>query len=168
MAPERAPTVITSQAIASIKTRPNCSFQLVWLIEGKARDAVTDGGQLIASPAFYAYLDIKYDTWTPVGLTWAGFIDVDKAYSWDPVISGVLESDVIGIEAPLWTETVETEAHIDLLAFPRLAGHAEIAWSSATGRSWDEYRVRLAHHGARLDALGVGFYRSPVVDWLSE
>jgi len=28
-----------------------------------------------------------------------------------------------------------------------------------------EYRQRLAHHGKRLSALGVSFYRSPQVAW---
>jgi hexosaminidase len=139
-----------------------------WLTDGEARDAVDAGGRLISSPAIYAYLDIMYDIQTPIGLNWVGFTDVDKAYEWDPVLSGVNESDVIGVEAPLWTETVETREHIDLLAFPRLSGHAEIAWSAADGRTWQEYRQRLAHHGERLDALGVGYYRSPVVDWFPQ
>ncbi len=78
------------------------------------------------------------------------------------------QADYAGIEAALFTEWVTSAAEIDLLTFPRLAGYAEIGWSPATGRSWDEYRVRLAHHGARFDALGVEFYRSPVVDWMAE
>jgi hexosaminidase len=49
--------------------------------------------------------------------------------------------------------------------FPRLLGHAEIAWSAAAGRSWPSYRRRLAAQGPRLDALGVAFYRSPEVPW---
>jgi hexosaminidase len=52
------------------------------------------------------------------------------------------------------------------MTFPRLAGHAEIGWSPATGRSWEEYRVRLGAHGARWAAMGVNFYRSPQVEWL--
>ena len=54
---------------------------------------------------------------------------------------------------------------MELLAFPRLSGHAEIAWSPREGRSWEEYAARLARHGARLEALGVGYYRSPEVAW---
>ena len=136
-----------------------------WFSESRARAASEAGAELIASPAAHAYLDMKYDDATPIGLAWAGFVDVERAYSWDPVLDGLSDEDVLGLEAPLWTETVETREHIDLLMFPRLCGHADIAWSPAEGRGFEEYRERLALHGRRLDALGVAYHRSPLVDW---
>ena len=69
------------------------------------------------------------------------------------------EDSVLGVESPLWTETVRTFDDITYLALPRLAGHAEIGWSPA-GRSWDEYRLRLAAQTPRWDALGVNYYRT--------
>ncbi len=108
---------------------------------------------------------MKYDESTPIGLSWAGFIDVRVGYEWDPALEGLAETDVLGLEAPLWTETVDEPTDIDFMMFPRLLGYAEIGWSSREGRSWEEYRARLAHHGLRLDALGVAFYRSPLIDW---
>jgi hexosaminidase len=130
----------------------------IWLDEGGAEAARAQGAESIASPADHAYLDMMYDLDTPIGTLWAGLIDVQDAYEWDP------GDAVIGLEAPLWTETVQTREDLDLLTWPRLAGHAEVAWSPE-GRSWQEYRLRLAVHGGRLEALGVGFYRSPLVDW---
>lgn len=64
-----------------------------------------------------------------------------------------------------WTETIQTMADIEYMAFPRLAGYAEIGWSPAAGRDWREYKNRLGAHGARLAALGLNFYRSPLVPW---
>ena len=66
-------------------------------------------------------------------------------------------SDVLGVEAPLWTETIATMADVEYLAFPRLAGIAEIGWSPARGRSWAEYRARLAAQGPLLARLGVNY-----------
>jgi hexosaminidase len=110
---------------------------------------------------------MKYAPDSPLGLTWAGTTSVEDAYAWDPAtqVPGVREKDILGVEAPLWTETVETRAHLDYLAFPRLLGHAEIAWSPATGRGWPGYRRRLAAHAPRLEELGVGFHRAPEVPW---
>lgn len=137
-----------------------------WLNLDNALAGREQGARVIASPALYAYLDMKYDESTPVGARWAGFVDVRRAYEWDPVQRLLPESDVLGVESPLWTETVDEVEDIDLLMFPRLLGHAEIGWSPREGRSWEEYRGRLAHHGPRLQARGVGFYRSPLVDWV--
>jgi hexosaminidase len=121
--------------------------------------------QVVVSPADRAYLDMKYDEETPLGLDWAGLVDVERAYDWNPEIGGVSAERVLGVEAALWTETIITRDHMDLMMFPRLAGHAEIGWSAQERREFEEYRVRLALHGRRLSALGVAFYRSPQVPW---
>lgn len=138
-----------------------------WADAGLARAAVARGAKLIMSPAAKTYLDMKYAPDSPLGLVWAGTTSVRDAYAWDParLVEGVGEKDVLGVEAPLWTETAQTRADLDYLAFPRLLGHAEIAWSPARGRSWGDYRRRLGRHGARLDELDVAFYRAPDVPW---
>ena len=138
-----------------------------WQSRELARRAVEQGAKVVMSPATKAYLDMKYTPDSPLGLTWAGTTTVRDAYAWDPAqeVPGVGEENVLGVEAPLWTETAVVRADLDHLMFPRLLGHAEIAWSPAAGRSWPSYRRRLVAHGPRLDALGVAYYRSPEVPW---
>jgi hexosaminidase len=129
--------------------------------------AVKQGAKVIMSPADHAYLDMKYDASTPIGLQWAGYTNVRDSYTWDPArqVPGVGAKDVLGVEAPLWGETVTSMRDAEYLAFPRLIGIAEIGWSPARGRSWAEYRLRLAAQAPLLDSLGVNFYRSPEVPW---
>jgi hexosaminidase len=119
------------------------------------------------SPATRAYLDMKYDPSSRLGLQWAGTTSVRDAYDWDPVaqVKGVSERQVLGVEAPLWSETVESMRDAEYLAFPRLIGIAEIGWSPRRGRSWTEYRTRLGAQGPLLRSLGVNYYRSPEVPW---
>jgi hexosaminidase len=74
------------------------------------------------------------------------------------------EEDIIGLEAPLWTETVLTMKDIEFMAFPRLPGLAELAWSKQV-QGWDEYKHRLAKHGKYMEAMNINFFRSPDVDW---
>jgi hexosaminidase len=129
--------------------------------------AVQQGAKVIMSPADHAYLDMKYDASTSLGLRWAGYTSVQDAYAWDPVrqVAGVGASDVLGVEAPLWSETVQSNRDAEYLAFPRLIGIAEIGWSPARGRSWADYRQRLGAQAPLLDSLGVNFYRAPEVPW---
>jgi hexosaminidase len=143
---------------------PRGSVVQHWHDPALARRAVEQGARVVMSPASKAYLDMKYAPDTALGLEWAGPTSVRDAYSWDP--AGTLaEQDVLGVEAPLWSETTETTSELDFLAFPRLLGHAEIAWSPRSGRAWAEYRRRLGAHGPRLRALGVGFYAAPGIPW---
>jgi hexosaminidase len=136
-----------------------------WNSASMAQTAASKGATVVMSPATKAYLDMKYDASTPLGLSWAGFTDVQDAYTWDPATLGVSAGSVLGPEAPLWTETIRTLDEIEYMAFPRLAGHAEIGWSPSTGRSWSEYSVRLGSHGPRLTNMGVNFFRSAQVPW---
>jgi hexosaminidase len=125
------------------------------------------GVSLLLSPADRIYLDMKYDSTTVTGLTWAGIVDVRRSYDWEPAdLLGHLPADrIIGVEAPLWSESVRRLHEFEYLAFPRLLGVAEIGWSPAGSRDWYEYRERLGRQGQRLQALGVNFYRSPQVPW---
>lgn len=134
---------------------------------GPVRDAARRGTRLILSPASRVYLDMQYDRATPVGMHWAGYVEVRDAYDWDPatLLAGVGEAQVMGVEAPIWGETIKGMRDVEYLAFPRMAGVAEIGWSPAKGRSWDDYRGRLAAQGPRWAAMGVNFYRSPQVRW---
>jgi hexosaminidase len=119
--------------------------------------------KIIVSKASLAYIDMKYDSDTEFGQTWAGMISVEDGYSWDPSMGAALKGGVIGLEAPLWTEYVLSGADMEYLAFPRLAGYAELGWSPKEKLSWEDYKARLRIHGARLDALKVNYYRSPDV-----
>jgi len=132
-----------------------------------ARRAVERGAKLVMSPANHAYLDMKYDPSIPLGLSWAGFVEVRDSYEWDPaaLVAGVGESDVAGVESALWSETLEDVQDIEFMSFPRLPGIAEIGWSPRTGRGWAEYRLRLAAQAPRWEAQGVSFYHSPQVPW---
>ena len=129
--------------------------------------AIARGNKLIISSANRLYVDMKYDGLTPIGLTWAGAIELRDAYDWDParLFAGVPESSILGIEAPLWSETVTNMREVEYLAFPRLAAVAERAWSAAERRAWDEFSLRLGAQAPRWSALGVNFYRSPLVEW---
>jgi hexosaminidase len=131
------------------------------------REAVAKRMKLVMSPANRAYLDMQYNPDSPLGLHWAGYVEVKDSYSWDPatLVDGVGENDILGVEGPLWSETIDSSPDIEFLAFPRLPGLAEIGWSRATGRSWDEYRERLAAQGPRWDVMGINYYRSPQVPW---
>jgi hexosaminidase len=129
--------------------------------------AVSGGSKVILSPANKTYLDMQYNASSPLGLHWAGYVEVRDAYDWNPgtYLNGVPESAVQGVESPLWTETVETSADIEYLAFPRLAAHAELAWSPWSTHDWDTFKARLGAQGPRWLAQGINFYRSAQVPW---
>lgn len=153
--------------VAQVRLLPGTLVQETEFDATLARRAVRQGNLLILSPANRAYLDMKYTPDTQLGLDWAGTIDVQKAYAWDPgsLFPGLTDANILGVEAPLWSETLLTLQDVEYMAFPRLPGYAEIGWSPQAARDWREYRLRLAAQGPRLRAMGVNFYASPEVAW---
>ena len=136
----------------------------------EALSFVEQGGSLILSPGDVAYLDMKYDDDTEFGLQWAhGNTPLADAASWEPtdIIPGVGDPQILGIEAPIWTETLRTIAEVEFMAFPRIAAIAEIAWSPRTQASerLRDLAPRLASFGRRLALAGIAFHRSPEVEW---
>jgi hexosaminidase len=138
-----------------------------WHSQKYAKMAADKGAKLIFSPAEKVYLDMQYDSTTKLGLHWAAFIEVDSSYMWDPAthVEGVNAEQIRGVEAPLWSETLVTMDDIEYMVFPRLPGVAEVGWTSADKRNWDDYKARLSSHGKRWEVMDINYYRSPKVPW---
>jgi hexosaminidase len=144
------------------------------------REAVAKHMKIVMAPANHTYLDQKYIV-TPqssvppsLGMDWAcpQGCDTGSAYNWDPgtFVSGVTDSNVIGVEGDMWGETVANLSSVDYMVFPRLLALAEVAWSpsvqrTATSPAYRDFLQRLATQGARLQAARVNFYPSTEVPW---
>lgn len=159
-------TVIGWDEIANATLQPNTVVQF-WADTANSLMAVQKGAKVLMSPAKKAYLDMQYDSTTRLGLHWAAYIEVDSAYLWDPAnyVKGIGRDNIIGIEAPIWSETIVTMDDLEYMAFPRLPGLAEVGWTPSGARNWDDYRKRLATHGPRMKAMGIDYYPSKQVEW---
>jgi hexosaminidase len=159
-------TSIGWDEVATAKLLPGNVAQF-WALEANAKLAKEQGNKVLMSPAKKIYLDMQYDSTSRIGLHWAAYVELDSAYLWEPTAyaAGITKEDILGIEAPLWTETVTNREDINYLAFPRLAAAAEIAWTSKERRSWEGFSKRMPLQGKRWEAQGVGFYKSPKITW---
>ncbi|MGZ8376218.1 MAG: beta-N-acetylhexosaminidase [Gemmatirosa sp.] len=158
-------TMIGWEEIGKARLRPTTIAQQ-WRSDS-ALLALRQGVKLILSPGPKAYLDMKYTPSTELGLRWAGFIELRTAYDWDPAtyLPGLTEPSVLGVEAPLWTETVENITAAQYLLVPRLPAIAEVGWSDVARRDWESFRTRIAAHAPRWRLLGINYHPSPQVDW---
>ena len=138
-----------------------------WANAEHAKEAVRKGAKIIMSPATKVYLDMQYDSTSRIGLHWAAYIELDSSYNWalSTKTPGIPRESILGVEAPLWTETVTNMTDIEYLVFPRLPGIAEIGWTPEAARNWDEYKTRLGKHAFRMKAMDIDFYRSKQIPW---
>ena len=134
-----------------------------WIHKDEAAKASLAGHPVIYSYAPYMYLDMKYNKKTPLGLHWAGYIDLKKAYTKAlERVEGLDTNMIVGLEAPLWTETVRSMRDLIYLTYPRMCAYAEAGWTPRKERNWRPFRIRLS---LLQKTLPPGFYKDKSVPW---
>ncbi|MEO8219911.1 MAG: family 20 glycosylhydrolase, partial [Specibacter sp.] len=132
------------------------------------------GAKLMVSNGSTAYLDMKYNSKTPIGLTWAGMGDFSKYYNWNPAAvvqdGGVNlpDSAILGVEAPQWSETIRGGKQAEFMIFPRAISFAEVGWTPQSQRNVNDFKVRMAGMGKRMLSQGTNFYDGTEANWKSE
>ncbi|SFR82786.1 hexosaminidase [Agromyces sp. CF514] len=133
-----------------------------WRGASAAAIAARLGYDLIACPDDVVYLDYRQsdaaDEPIPVSIP----ITVLDAYRFDPVPPGLDDEGarhVLGGQANIWTEYMDSSRTVDFFAFPRLCAIAEVLWSGPGGDETD-FTARLEQHLDRLAALGVEYRRA--------
>lgn len=121
-----------------------------------AAAAINNGTGVVVSYYPYTYLDYPYS---------AG--DFDKYYNWDveATVPDVPAASIKGVEAPLWTETLRSDAEAEYQVWPRAAATAEIGWSPKAYLNEADFANRLALLGDRWTLQDTNFYPSPLAKW---
>ncbi|WP_020672004.1 beta-N-acetylhexosaminidase [Amycolatopsis nigrescens] len=132
-----------------------------WRGEEAGVQAASAGHDVVMCPEQYVYLDHRQsdhpDEPIPVGFLHT----LEHVYGYEPLPPGLPEDAherVLGAQAQVWTEHLDTARRVDYATFPRLAAFAEVVWSPREHRDYGEFLPRLRdHHLPRLDALGVEY-----------
>jgi len=122
--------------------------------------AAAAGHDVVMSPTTHCYLDYAQAKGPREPEAIGGFLPIEKVYSLDPVPATLPESNrkhILGAQGNIWTEYLWTPRDVEYFAFPRALALAEVAWSPATGRDFNDFRRRLGADLKRLDRLGVNY-----------
>lgn len=130
-------------------------------IPDSAHVAAARGSKIILSPAKKIYLDMQYDSTSPIGLHWAAYVELWDAYNWEPsqLNPKLPPESILGLEAPLWSETLGKLADFEYMALPRMPAVAELAWSPQGARNWQDFATRILAQQPRWTAMGVNYRR---------
>jgi len=135
---------------------------LSWRGNVGALTAARSGHDVVACPEDTVYLDYRESDLDSEPIPTGTVTTVEKAYSFDPVpaeLDAAEARHVLGGQANLWTEHIDSMRGLDYRAFPRLSAVAEALWTTGD-RDYAEFAPRLTEHLARLEAAGVEYRRA--------
>jgi hexosaminidase len=123
-------------------------------------DAARLGHDVVMSPSPPMYFDHvqsqRHDE--PPGRP--DVVSLADVYAYEPLPPELDKSQtqhVIGAQANLWSEYMDTPQRVEHAAFPRVAALAEVLWSPQAQRSWPDFQTRLPAQLDRYRALGIVF-----------
>ena len=101
------------------------------------------GHDAIMTPNTHFYLDY-YQTLDTENepLAIGGYIPIWKCYSYEPYTKGMTDDEkahILGVQANLWTEYIETEEHLEYMLLPRMAALSEVQWCQNGNKSWERF-----------------------------
>lgn len=125
-------------------------------------EALRSGYDVVMCPEHKLYLDHRQadgdEEPVPVGFV----TTLQAVYEFEPLPPGLeaaaLPGRLLGAQANIWTEHLDSPRRVHFAAFPRLSAIAEVFWSKPDSRDYDDFLTRLTDaHLARLDAMGVEY-----------
>jgi len=124
--------------------------------------AARSGHDVVSCPDDQVYLDYRQSDAADEPIPVSIVLTVHDVYDFDPVPAGLTEGEathILGGQANIWTEHMDSPRTVDFFAFPRLCALAEALWITGE-RDYDEFSGRLDEHRSRLDAIGVEYRRA--------
>ncbi|HEY8780770.1 MAG TPA: beta-N-acetylhexosaminidase [Mucilaginibacter sp.] len=67
-------------------------------------------------------------------------------------------TQILGIQANIWTETIGSEKRLDFMIYPRLAALAEAAWTDRAAKDENSFNERLRSNFSLYDKAGMYYY----------
>ena len=109
------------------------------------------GGKIILSKHKPMYMDMSYAQY-----------NLKNMYNFNEHMEGIKtrhDSQIIGVEAPVWTEFISSREKLDMQLFPRMEALAEVCWGTPRN-SFKEFSARLENFKRILDVYDI-WYAEP-------
>ncbi|WP_343699886.1 beta-N-acetylhexosaminidase [Chitinophaga sp.] len=130
------------------------------------KNAIDKGYKVVLCPRIPFYFDFVQDSTNLVGRRWAGaFAPLESVYNFSTAslpagING--KSPLIeGIQANLWSETIQSADRMYYMTFPRLIALAEAAWTQPDRKNFAQFKTRLKDALPLLKQQGIYYMDTP-------
>lgn len=124
--------------------------------------ALSKGYNVVLCPRLPLYFDFVQDSTHAVGRKWGNklFNPLKNVYDFSIAnlspVTPANNKQVLGIQANVWTETMQDAQRLDYMLFPRIAALAEAAWTNR--KDFDAFTQNLTKHFVLYRKAGINYY----------
>ncbi|MDB5012566.1 MAG: beta-N-acetylhexosaminidase, partial [Daejeonella sp.] len=142
------------------------SVVMSWRGEQGGIEAAKHGNDVVMSPNAFVYFDygqnpVQHSPDEPLNI--CCYLPIEKVYNYNPIpkeLSPELRKHILGTQSTLFTEYITTDNKAEYMIFPRVLAIAEVGWTPAANKNFQNFYTRLGKQFPRLDNRKI-FYRIP-------
>ena len=126
---------------------PNATV-MSWRGIGGAIEAAKSNHDAIMTPMSFCYFDFyQTDKTDKEPLAIGNYLPVERVYSFNPypeALNKEQQKHILGVQANIWTEYIQTFKHVEYMALPRMAALAEVQWvTPSKPKNYQDFLQRL-------------------------
>lgn len=118
---------------------------------------------VVMSPGSHCYFDHYQGESKNEPLAIGGYTTVEKVYSFNPIPKELDTEEanyILGAQANVWTEYIETPSHVEYMIFPRLLALSEVVWGTSNMEKYADFQNRMIQHFDIFDKNGINYSKS--------
>lgn len=118
---------------------------------------------VVMTPGSHCYFDHYQGELKNEPIAIGGYTTVEKVYSFNPTPKELTTEEakyILGAQANLWTEYIETTSHVEYMIFPRMLALSEALWGTSNPEKFSDFQNRMIQHFDILETKGINYSKS--------
>lgn len=118
---------------------------------------------VVMTPGSHCYFDHYQGDPKNEPIAFGGYTPVEKVYSFNPTPNELSKEEatyILGAQANVWTEYIETPKHVEYMIMPRMAALSEVLWGTANGSDYKNFENRLINHFDFYEKNGINYSKA--------
>lgn len=118
---------------------------------------------VVMSPGSHCYFDHYQGEPKNEPIAFGGYTPIEKVYAFNPTPSELSTEEanyILGAQANVWTEYIETTEHVEYMIMPRMAALSEVLWGTANPSDYKNFEKRLINHFDFYEKMGINYSKA--------
>ena len=118
---------------------------------------------VVMTPGSHCYFDHYQGDPKNEPIAFGGYTPVEKVYYFNPTPNELSKEEatyILGAQANVWTEYIETPEHVEYMIMPRMAALSEVLWGTANASDYKNFENRLINHFDFYEKSGINYSKA--------